>query len=440
MLIVNAEIDGASCDVRICDGRIAAILPRAARPASGDFIDAQGCALLPGLHDHHLHLNAAAAALGSVDCGPAVCRDMSALLTALRAAPGTGWIRGIGYHDSIAGQIDRDWLDRLELQRPIRIQHRSGRLWMLNSAAIDLLGEGAPSDGRLLDRDDWLRDRLPSSALDLTPVGALLAQFGVTGVTEATPRNGRRDFDRYVAARLPQRLRIMGSAELDGLAPAGRSEVGEVKLHYHDHDLPALDELAAKVACAHAAGRAVASHCVTLPELMLTLSAIEAAGVHHGDRIEHAAIVPPDLADWIAALGLTVVTQPHFLAERGDAYARDVPEADCRWLYRVGGLIRASIPVAGGSDAPFGGLNPWASMAAAVNRPRGFGTDDELVDPETALGLYLGRPEKPGAIRSLTEGTIADLCLLDRPWRIARENLAAVKVVGTWVEGKRCHG
>ena len=43
------------------------------------------------------------------------------------------------------------------------------------------------------------------------------------------------------------------------------------------------------------------------------------AGARAGDRIEHAAVAPPDVVALVAALPLTVVTQPGFIRERGDA-------------------------------------------------------------------------------------------------------------------------
>ena len=71
MLIARAEIDGvAPLDVRIADGRIAEIGRGLARRAGETRLDAGGGALLPGLHDHHLHLFALAAAEASLRCGP----------------------------------------------------------------------------------------------------------------------------------------------------------------------------------------------------------------------------------------------------------------------------------------------------------------------------------------------------------------------------------
>jgi predicted amidohydrolase YtcJ len=227
----------------------------------------------------------------------------------------------------------------------------------------------------------------------------------------------------------------MGDATLDAATPIVRARRGAVKLHYHDHDLPALDSLAAEVGRAHDAGRAVASHCVTLAELMLTLAAVETVGAHPGDRIEHGGVITPEAADWIANLGLTVVSQPHFLTERGAAYLTDVPASDHPWLYRLRGLAAAGIPIAAGSDAPFGGLDPWASMAAAVDRPPGFGSEGGLT-PEAALALYTGEARAPGTPRGVVVDAVADLCLIDRDWPTARNALDAVEVRATIIGGE----
>jgi predicted amidohydrolase YtcJ len=435
MLIRGAEVDGRRFDVRLAEGRITMIVEQLIPERDEIVLDAGGGALLPGLHDHHIHLNASAAALASVRCGPPDVQDARALAEALHRAPGEGWLRGIGYHDGIAGAIDRTWLDRHGPDRPVRIQHRGGRMWIFNSRALAALGPRAPADGRLIDGDAWLQTRLGTAAPSLEPVGARLARFGVTGLTEVTPRNTLADYQRLAEANLPQRLLIMGDSSLDLAAPIGRSRRGAVKLHYHDHDLPCIDVLVAEIARAHAAGRSVASHCVTSAELLLTLAALEAAGPRMSDRIEHAAIVTPDAARWMAELGVTVVTQPHFLAERGDSYLAEVDASERSWLYRLRGLQAAGIPIAAGSDAPFGDLNPWLAMAAAVHRRPEFGEHEELT-PELALALYTGPADAPGgASRRVAIGEAADLCVIDRRWQDARRDLAAVTVLATLIGG-----
>jgi predicted amidohydrolase YtcJ len=100
----------------------------------------------------------------------------------------------------------------------------------------------------------------------------------------------------------------------------------------------------------------------------------------------------------------------------------------------------AGITCGGGTDAPFGGWNPWAAMAAAVDRRTGAGEllgGAERVSPETALGLFTSRLENPGgASRRVAVGEAAELCVLDEPWCVARRNLAAVRVCATLRSGE----
>src|ERR1700704_4397246 len=63
------------------------------------------------------------------------------------------------------------------------------------------------------------------------------------------------------------------------------------------------------------------------------------AGSFAGDRLEHASVLPVGLEHRLRDLRVAVVTQPNFIAERGDAYARDVDPEDLEALYRCGTLL-----------------------------------------------------------------------------------------------------
>lgn len=288
----------------------------------------------------------------------------------------------------------------------------------------------APEDGRLLDIDHLIRSK--SSYPNLKPLIEKLLSLGITGVTEVTPSNGLAELVHYQANAAPLKLCIMGGAELSGV---NNPLIGPLKLHYHDYNLPALTDLRDEVSAALDSGRAAASHCVTRAELMLTLGAMEWAGPAPGNRIEHAAIADEAALEWMQKLGVTVVTQPNFIAERAAAYLKDVPKDDHKNLWRLASLARAGIPMAAGSDAPFGNFDPWAAMAAAVTRPDGFGKNEAL-SPREALNLYTKPAAHAGqGPRRITPGATADLCLLDRPWAKACEDLSAVGVTQTWVDG-----
>ncbi len=369
------------------------------------------------------------------------------------AQTSSGWLRGIGYHPCVAGDIDRDWLDRFIGGRPARIQHRGGRLWVLNSRALEQLGNDAPpgleivegrATGRLYEGDQWLREKLGNPFPDLAGASGRLARFGVTGITDTTPTNGRAEWGYFrqaqLAGQLRQRVRMMGTHQLSGCENSDALRVGEYKIHLLESRLPDVDKLCENIAAAHSRQRSVAIHCVTLTELIVALHVLAAAGPRPGDRIEHAAIAPPEQLRAIGAMGLRVVTQPHFIAERGDQYLAEVEAADLPWLYRGAAFIAAGIPLAGGSDAPFGSADPWRAMRAAVERATPSGAilgDDEVLTPEQALDLFLSPPDLPGIERiGLAVDSRADLCLLKSPWSVVREVLDSDQVRCTWLAGK----
>jgi len=420
MLIQQATLlDGRVADIRVAD-RITDVAPTLARHPGETVLDARLGAVLPGLHDHHLHLRAAAAALGSLAVGPPAVASERQFGKAVTAAEPSadGWIRAIGYHESVAGELDRTRLDALQPRTPLRVQHRSGAVWILNSAALSRIGHPDHRDGRMPSNDRRLTGAVPRRRPDLPALGRQLADYGVTGVTDATPGLCFDDIASLTAA-VAQRVRC--------LAP------GKKILHDNDLDLDGLTEWVAEC---HAGGVPVAIHCVTAAQLVVTIAAFRAAGTNSLDRIEHAAMVPN--VTELAGLGVTVVTQPNFVAERGEQYLHDVPADEHEQLWRVASLIRAGIPVAGSTDAPFGALDPWAAMRAAVTRTTASGHvigPHERVEPVTALHMFLGAADHPAEHRYIEPGEPGDLCVLSVPPDEALRTLASDMVVATVVAG-----
>ena len=356
MLIQSAELAGELVDLRIAQGLIAELGNLVPQPRER-VLDAGGGAVLPGLHDHHIHLFALAAARSSVMCGPPEINSPAELAETLLNQPGSGWLRGVGYHDSVAGSLDRWQLDKLLPNRPLRIQHRSGKMWILNSLAIELLELDIESEkpaieltgierdaagranGRLFRRDDWLASKLvrqPPPGLGL--LSRELASYGLTGVTDTSASNSsaamaalQQSLER---GELLQRLLVMGTLEL----PQGSHPMlqrGAVKILLDDHRLPDYDQLLATVAQAHRQQRAVAIHCISPTEQMFAATALLEAGAVAGDRIEHASIAPDETLPLLRRAGATVVTQPGFLWQRGEQYLRgDVAAAEQSLLYR----------------------------------------------------------------------------------------------------------
>jgi predicted amidohydrolase YtcJ len=457
LLLREVIVEGRQVDVRASHGTITTVGPRLEPRAGETIIDGRRGALVPGLHDHHIHLLALAAAQRSVPVGTASTPDAAAFAGALAAADRSlargAWLRAVGYHESIAGPLDRWRLDDIVRDRPVRVQHRTGIEWVLNSRGVELTGldveapgpsgaadwtgdipaitdpvvgverdaHGRPT-GRLRGLDRWLRDRLPQErSPDLAAVGERLSLLGVTGVTDATPIDRLEDLaplaEAAAAGHLPQRTVVTGGPSLAAAEMPSPLARGPVKLVIADHALPSLEDLVGWVRIAHEQDRPVAVHCVTRTALALTLAALDAGGAIIGDRIEHGSVVPPELRRLVASLRLVVVTQPNFVAERGDRYLAEVDAHDQPHLYPCRSLLDAGIGVGGGTDAPFGDPDPWLAIRAAVERRTAGGAPlglREAVSPERALALFLTPPDDPGGeVRRVRPGAPADLCLLD---------------------------
>lgn len=405
---------GALTDVLVCNGVIA---PAAsAVPADANHLDGRGQTLLPGLHDHHLHILALAARRSSVDLSETL--DPVAIAACLAAAPG-GAVRAVGYDERAAGLPDARLLDRWVPDRPLRLQDRTGALWVLNSAAMTLLsgalppgaerdGEGRPT-GRFWREDRWLGQALRHTLPDLAGLGRELAGYGLTALTDAGAHNGPEEA-LALASALPQRLTLMGSEAL----PAGEGYVlGPLKLLIDERDPPPPADLARRILAGRAQGRNVAAHCVTEGELALFLAALdEAGGARPGDRVEHGGMVPAGFIPVIAAAGLTVVSNPAFLHDRGDRYCAEVEALDD--LYRIGSLVAAGIAVLAGSDAPYASVDPWVGIRAARDRLTAAGrilSAAERVPARSALALYCQGRIAAGARADLVlcEGSLADV-------------------------------
>ncbi len=451
LILRNVEIDGrAGLDLEILDGKIARIGERL-RSHATEF-DGRSGALIPGLTDNHIHIMATAARAASLqlDKFQSLGGVAEAICEATRAGPAGQWIRAVGCASRLAESLDRAQLDLWAPRHPLRLQDQSGRLWLLNSRALaliksDTFPQGAECDakgiptGRIFREDIWLREQFDAELPPLAPLGKELARYGITELVDTSVTTG---FDEALIlgnahrkGDIPQRLTLMSKGPLKSSSRSDFS-VGPVKILLDEDSLPSLGDYEELIAAARAQNRNVAVHCVTATELALTLAAFAESGARAGDRIEHGSLIPESAIPMIRALGLSVVTQPGFIAARGDRYLRDVSANEQPDLYRCASLIDADIPTAASSDAPYGPLDPWIAMRAAVERrsPSGLPVNDaERVSPAVAMPLYL----KDSKIqpRKIAVGQAADLCLLKCPIAVGLDALSADCVAATFVAG-----
>jgi predicted amidohydrolase YtcJ len=452
-LIRGAQIGDASFDVLVDSGHVAA-MAMAMQIDDRDIdhvIDADGGALLPGLHDHHVHLTAMAARGSSVDlddCATPTAVDVA--VSAAASAAGGGWVRVVGYDEHRHGELDVLRLDAISAAAAVRIQHRSGLSWTLSTAALQQVEvnrapaeiverdiDGRPT-GRIHRGDEWLGERIDHLPLSFAAVAGQLAACGITGVTDATAELGAGRLGQLERARahgeLPQRIMVLGVDD-----PVPGFLLGPRKLLVDEQLGLDPDALAVRIAQVHAGGRAVALHAVTRAENITAVTALCAAGVRVGDRIEHGSIMPLELDELLADAGITVIIQPALVGERGDHHLVSVDPDEITLLHRQASFLAAGVRVAAGSDAPVTSVDPWRAIATAVTRRSRSGVvvgESERVDASVALGWYLSAPGDPGGDpRRIEVGAPADLCLLDVPLASMLGAPDASHVRSTWIDG-----
>ena len=445
-----------------------AALRRLAGPGT-ETVDCRGATVLPGLIDPHLHLFGLAARRLNLDC--AEVASVADLLAAVAARaddlPPGAWLRGEGLDEARLGRLPTAAeLEEAAPARPVRLRHRSRHASVLSTSALRRLGAGPGVErrdgaatglisgreevlGRLVGRlpPDEMRDALAATARELAAVG-------LTTVADATPRAARGLAplrEAMAMGRFPLRVFAMRPPGSRPWRPVGRLFPGAVKVMVEEDPRglrPRPATLARRIAIAAAAGAQVAVHCVGAGTLVAALAAFaalprtERAGRRH--RLEHVAECPPPLIRHIAALGLTVVTNPAFVHWRGDAYVAEAADVPRAWLYRMRSLERAGIRVAGASDAPVVPASPWVGIAAARSRRTAGGMllgPAERIGPAAALRLFTtGAAFALGADRlgRLVPGGPADLVVMEPdPLRASPDELADARVRLVLAAGER---
>ena len=165
-------------------------------------------------------------------------------------------------------------------------------------------------------------------------------------------------------------------------------------------------------------------------------------------RIEHVQVVDPADIPRMAKAGIIASMQPtHQTSDDNMAGAR-LGEARLKGAYAWRTIEKTGAVLAFGSDFPVESPNPFPGLAAAISRadpqgqPPGGWRPQEKVSLETALAgftrnaAYAGFAES--RIGSLEPGKWADFILVDRdPTKVSPTELAATKVLETWVAGKK---
>ena len=464
-------------------------------PPHASVVDLSGCALGPGFVDAHVHLTPTGITLGGLDVRG--LRTGEEILTAVRLYaeqhPGrVVWGHGWDEHTLRGALPTPAALSEATGGRPLYLSRVDGHSCLVDRATLD----AAPlARVRGVERD---ADGLPTGVLKLEAdriarrwaVGAMseadleearqrvarrAASLGIVSVHEMNGPDlmGAGDFDAWRFGTYPVEVvpywggldlgfvaerdlkHVGGDLYLDGTIGSRTAALGEPyadaghtgQLEFDDDTLTELF-----LEATHA-GIQVAVHAIgdeALRQLVRCWKAVEAAlpdylegavrRLHH--RVEHAEVVPVDLYDDLAALGLVVSCQPAFEAiwgGGGGLYEARLGVERAATTNPLRALADRGVGLALGSDANVTPMDPWGAIHAAQHRRHPeHGIDRlEAISGHTLGGRNAARQEHyVGVVRA---GMRADLAVFEGdPY--AADDPRGTRCVLTVLGGRVTHG
>jgi predicted amidohydrolase YtcJ len=263
-IVVAARMDGLETAeaIGIADGRVVSagterdVLDAAVSGAR--VIREPEAAIVPGLHDFHLHLVGMARARDAVDLE--ACRDFGELVERVRDAanglPHDGWVLGGGWAETVLDVGRLDLLETAVHGRPALLESHDRHSAWASATALDIAGVAAgaqdPDGGRFERAPDGtpngvLRERAADIVADAaggligaelgTAIGEIVTELlgmGITGATDAgdpTTANGTGPFAELGEsfsnlaehrAALEGRLRLSVNLPADAIPQAHR--------------------------------------------------------------------------------------------------------------------------------------------------------------------------------------------------------------------------
>lgn len=467
----------------------------AAAPPHAARLELAGCTVGPGFVDAHVHLTPTGVGLTGLDLSHV--RSGAELLDTVRLSAQTHTGRvlwGHGYDDHTfpdrlptADELAEVtphcavYLSRVDAHSCLVDRHTLLAAPLARTEGADLDERGRPSG--VLRREahhvvrTWAIGAMGASELAAArdAAAAHAAALGTVSVHEMGGPDimGADDFDAWLGGAWPVEVvpywagtdlssvverdlrQVGGDLFLDGSLGSHTAALSERyrdedTLGHLEHDDDALVDLFREATHrgiqvgVHAIGDAAIRQAVRCWEAV----AAELPDYLEGEirrlrhRIEHLELVPPDLYDTIAELGLVASVQPAFEAAwGGDAgmYAARLGAERARRTNPFRALADRGVPLAFGSDSNVTPMDPWGSIWSAENRPVAeHGVSRlEAVSASSLGGRFAARQERyTGVVRA---GLRADLAAWEGD-PFAADDPRGARCVLTVVRGRVAHG
>lgn len=468
-----------------------------------------GVSVLPGFSDCHIHVLASAKAMYAVDLS--ACGSFEEVRRRIEAhgasVPPDTWVYATNLNEArwdAPVLPDAETLDRIAIPNPLLIHRVCTHATLLNSRALELVGEeafdgiagvGRDAAGRLsgvlveaaqlpahraLRRSLYTRSRLlkylegfleRAASLGLTSLhtcgasslgmvedlslyqemqrlGTLRCRiFSVHDEFSVPPMSaGLRDgWVTYEGFKLflDGSLGARTAALSSPYADAGGSGM---LLHTHRYLMEAMEKAVER-------GNIILSHAIGDAAVEQLLDVIEALGAKgtvpaFPYLLNHVQVCRPDQLERMRTLPVACVVQPTYVASDIDMAPARLGDRE-RWTCMWKRFVDAGVMLCGSSDAPIEELNPLYAIWNLVNRTDEAGirewNPDQKLTLDEALHVYTVNPARAygtwGWNGSLSAGKAADFLILDRDlFAIHPMELREAAVAHTFVDGRATHG
>jgi predicted amidohydrolase YtcJ len=497
---INADVitlDAArprAAGVLVRDGRVEGLLaaPPVGLSAEVRVVDCQGGALLPGLHDCHVHLTDAGLLAGRYDIRDcvdidAVLRRVAELAREAAADPAAPLYAG-NYDESLIAEARpprRDELDSAEPARPVLLTRVDGHSCVVNSAAFALLGvaglagverdaAGEPT-GRLIGPANYAAQgvvrrlspaarraasrRAAEAALSggMTTVHHVIANDAPFEELEETYRDDAALPLRVISKTCSMDVRKVkrlggrvfgGDIFVDGSIGSRTAAVDDAYRGTGGHGLLYLTraQLGELFDEAAQAGLSLGVHAIGDRAIEETIAAWETVVAAHGasanvrPSIDHFEIARPDQIARAARLGMLLSVQPafdHLWGGDDGMYAQRLGVERACDMNLFKSAKRAGCVICGGSDAPVTAFSALLGIQALV----GHHVAQERFTVEEALRAYTVDAAKLSFDESrrgvIAPGYDADFAVLEKRLdAVTPDAIKDVRVLMTIVGGE----
>jgi len=457
-----------------------------------EIVDLEKRLVIPGFNDSHIHVLSYSRFLESVNLRGAESKE-EIIALGKKALENNNILVMYGCDDSFfPAPLTRSDLDLISSEKPVIVHRSCGHIAFVNSSALRLLPEGEaagyidPENGilkedavSLLEKvfpkesPSRLKERIRRTMRNLNSLGITsLATGDVAGDLE----EGLRIVEAYreleeegeLSARVSLKFAFIDEEKIKAFWNRRSSSpyfrFGPLKLYldgslggstallsepyrpgYYGIQTLTCGKLQDLLEFSEANGIQVAAHAIGDEACALFLDAFKKTCKRNSRRhfLIHLQVLRKDLLAEMQALGIPASLQPIFLEEDLKMAKRKLSQNLLKTSYAFRSIAALTV-AAFSSDAPYGGVNPFRGLRAALTQEDG---DGEILNPEERMGreealkaytansAYLTFEEKVKG--RIAPGFFADFAALsDDYFSVPEREIAGLRADVTVVGGK----